>query len=128
MINSLLIFEMAIANKLGIPASIGMPFEPGGALARKRARLIEEEAAELVSALMNEDLAAVAKESADLKYVTFGTDVAYGIPAHDVFFAVHGNNMGKIEAASWDGQKLIKPRNYPKVDLTDILRAAGLDV
>jgi predicted HAD superfamily Cof-like phosphohydrolase len=124
--NALMDFERAVGLKLDQPPSIFLPFEPGGAQAKKRARLIEEEAAELVAALMNEDIAGVTKECADLHYVTFGTEVTFGIPAFDAFLAVHENNMGKLGSATWDGQKLIKAKGYPKVDLTAILAKAGL--
>ncbi len=60
-----------------------------------RARLVVEEAAELVTALQEEDPIGLADAIADLLYVTFGAALAFGIPVGPVFEAVHAANLSK---------------------------------
>lgn len=117
-------FERAVSGKLGRSPRLGLPFIAGDADAQTRARLVSEEADELVQALMHEDAAAVFKEALDLIYVTLGTTEAYGLPWVTGFLRVHDNNMAKIDGSSFDGQKLIKPKDHPKVILTDLLPGA----
>ena len=60
-----------------------------------RARLITEEAAELIAAIHEDDVEKIADGIADLRYVTEGTAVTYGIPSDKVFDEVHYSNMTK---------------------------------
>lgn len=121
-------------------------------LRMNRAKLVAEEAFELVEALVGTteadalfssigmskspmftsyvtktpgSLAEVAKESADLKYVTYGTDVTFGVDAAVAFTAVHESNMSKLGP---DGKpiyredgKVLKGPNYQEADVTEAL-------
>jgi predicted HAD superfamily Cof-like phosphohydrolase len=84
--------------------------------------LIREEYSELIDAMMDyylnpshEALAAVAKESADLHYVLYGTEDTLGIPSKAVFKQVHRSNMSKLINGVFkkraDG-KILKGENY----------------
>ncbi len=61
-----------------------------------RMSLLDEELSEVRGAIESGDVVAVAKELADLLYVTFGAAVEFGIPLHEVFAAVHEQNMAKL--------------------------------
>jgi predicted HAD superfamily Cof-like phosphohydrolase len=60
-----------------------------------RARLISEESAELITAIHENNIEKIADGIADLRYVTEGTAVTYGIPSDAVFDEVHYSNMTK---------------------------------
>lgn len=64
----------------------------------------------------------IAKESADLKYVVYGTDAALGIPSDAVYEEVHASNMSKLgpngEVIRREDGKVLKGPNYQKPDLT----------
>lgn len=112
-----------------------------------RGALISEEANEVVEALddfavalrsdgttqllgpdeISKHRQAIAKELADLLYVTFGAAEALGIPIDEVFRRVHESNMSKFD----DGKngykvfkneigKVIKGPRYKKPDLEDL--------
>jgi hypothetical protein len=89
---------------------------------QSRMALIREEYSELIDAMMDyylnpshEALAAVAKESADLHYVLYGTEDTLGIPSKAVFKQVHRSNMSKLINGVFkkraDG-KILKGENY----------------
>ena len=65
-----------------------------------RLALLEEELGEVRHAMDSGDVAEVAKELADLLYVTFGAGVEFGIPLHEVFAGVHRSNMSKLWSAA----------------------------
>lgn len=112
---------------------------------RLRAKLVIEEALEVVGALLGipeeqtkvfvakncqaidmelepkPDLKKVAKELADLEYVTAGTNLEFGLPADDIFQAVHLNNMTKATGPVREDGKRLKPPGYVPVDLGSIL-------
>jgi predicted HAD superfamily Cof-like phosphohydrolase len=77
-----------------------------------RERLIHEEFEELKEAMAQQDLAAVAKELADLLYVVYGTAVSYGIDMEPVFREVHRSNMSKIGGYKREDGKWVKPPTY----------------
>lgn len=77
-----------------------------------RERLIQEEFDELKQAMASEDLAAIAKELADLLYVVYGTAVSYGIDMEPVFREVHRSNMTKIGGYKREDGKWVKPASY----------------
>lgn len=116
-------FELAVQNKLGrSDMPLVQPFVKGDALSETRGKLVREEANELDEALEEGTKADVAKEAIDVIYVAMGTLVRYGIPFHECFMEVHDNNMAKIKAASvneWG--KLVKSKEHPKVDLSNIV-------
>lgn len=110
-----------------------------------RAKLIIEEALECVGALLGHDesttrafvlancqaidmeiepkpdLKKVAKELADLEYVVAGTNLEFGLPADEIFQAVHVNNMTKVSGPVRDDGKRLKPEGYTPVDIGIIL-------
>lgn len=67
----------------------------------------------------------VAKELADILYVTYGTAAAFGIDIDAVFDIVHESNMSKLGE---DGKpiyredgKVLKGPNYKEADLTGVV-------
>ena len=69
------------------------------------------------------DLAAVAKEMADLLYVTYGTAVSYGIDMEPVFQEVHRSNLSKVGGYKRADGKWVKPPTYSPADIVSILEA-----
>jgi len=69
--------------------------------------------------------AALLKELCDLVYVVVGAAVIHKLPFDKAFELVHKNNMSKVDEKGVpqynDEGKLIKPANYKKVDLREIL-------
>lgn len=130
------------------------PVLPPERVRADRARIVTEEAAELVAELLAglpglldiyrelTDLfesrayepdrrpapARVANELGDLAYVTAGTAVAYGIPLPAVVAEIHRANMAKLDA---DGRpivnghgKAVKPPNWQPPDVSGVLAGA----
>lgn len=64
----------------------------------------------------------LAKELADLKYVTYGTDAAFGIDADRVYAEVHDSNMSKLgpngEVLRREDGKVLKGPNYREPSLS----------
>lgn len=106
-------------------------------LAEHRRALLTEEAGEAAEALTelaaalaeDGDVAAayraVAKELADVLYVTYGAADALGIDLPEVFVEVHRSNMSKVDA---DGRvlrradgKVLKGPGYRPPDLGDLV-------
>ena len=88
-----------------------------------RVRLIQEEFDELKEAMATGNLAAVAKEMADLLYVTYGTAVSYGIDMEPVFQEVHRSNLSKVGGYKRADGKWVKPPTYSHADINPILEA-----
>ena len=86
-----------------------------------RERLIQEEFEELKEAMEKRDLAAIAKELADLLYVVYGTAVSYGIDMGPVFREVHRSNMSKIGGYKREDGKWVKPSTYSPASIEPIL-------
>ncbi len=107
-------FDMAVGT---------VPAIPEDATCALRVTLIQEEFDELRHALAHEDVAAVAKELADLLYVVYGTAVACGIDMAPVFREVHRSNMSKIGGHKRADGKWIKPPDYAPACLQPILEA-----
>lgn len=123
-----------------------VPTVPDTNLARLRANLILEETKELLwelgfaiegSARLEArlpapiDLQKVAKESADLLYVTYGTAASLGIPIDKVYDEVHTSNMSKLTK---DGQvlrredgKVLKGPLYREPDLSFLVSKSKTD-
>ena len=123
------------------------PTEPARDHAELRARLVLEEALELVAALgvgiqmydangypvdagsisvdkiMPVNFVRAVDAMRDLEYVIHGTDLVLGTSAaaEDTFEEVHRSNMGK-EAGVGDGAKAIKPADWRPPELKEILR------
>ena len=88
-----------------------------------RVRLIQEEFDELKDAMAAGNLAAVAKELADLLYVTYGTAVSYGIDMEPVFREVHRSNLSKVGGYKRADGKWVKPPTYSPANIDLILEA-----
>ena len=86
-----------------------------------RERLIQEEFEELKEAMGKRDLAAIAKELADLLYVVYGTAVSYGIDMGPVFREVHRSNMSKVGGYKREDGKWVKPPTYSPAAIEPIL-------
>ncbi|CUS35487.1 pyrophosphohydrolase domain-containing protein [Candidatus Nitrospira nitrificans] len=86
-----------------------------------RIRLIQEEFDELKEAMASGNLAAVAKEMADLLYVTYGTAVSYGIDMEPVFQEVHRSNLSKVGGYKRADGKWVKPPTYSPADIEPIV-------
>lgn len=89
-------------------------------------KLMDEELNEVADELFDPepDKKRLAKELADLLYVTYGVAAAFGIPIDTVFAEVHRSNMSKLGA---DGKpvkredgKTMKGPNYKPADLSFI--------
>lgn len=100
-----------------------VPTELNEETKRLRIRLIQEEFDELKEAMASGDLAAVAKEMADLLYVTYGTAVSYGIDMEPVFQEVHRSNLSKVGGYKRADGKWVKPPTYSPADTNTILEA-----
>jgi predicted HAD superfamily Cof-like phosphohydrolase len=99
------------------------PAIPDGPTKELRVRLIQEEFDELKEALSQDDLAAVAKEVADLLYVVYGTAVSCGIDMEPVFREVHRSNLSKVGGYKREDGKWVKPPTYSPASLGPILAA-----
>ncbi|MEQ1680028.1 MAG: hypothetical protein E8D52_08200 [Nitrospira sp.] len=86
-----------------------------------RVRLIQEEFDELKEAMASGNLAEVAKEMADLLYVTYGTAVSYGIDMEPVFQEVHRSNLSKIGGYKRADGKWVKPPTYSPANIQPIV-------
>lgn len=86
-----------------------------------RSGLINEEAKEAVDAIQKENLEDIAKELADLLYVTYGTIVSLGLSEkfEEIFDEVHRSNMSKL-GKDEDG-KFLKGPDYVPADIKEIL-------
>jgi predicted HAD superfamily Cof-like phosphohydrolase len=130
----------------GLPVH-NQPFMPDITRVMLRARLIAEEAAEVDAefgrikqriasdwylsqgAAINvyADIARLAKELSDLRYVVEGAELEFGIPGETVYAEVHRSNMSKLgedgkPVRRHDG-KVLKGPNYREADT---LRAIGI--
>ncbi|MBH0191109.1 MAG: hypothetical protein HP492_04945 [Nitrospira sp.] len=99
------------------------PADPADDTKRLRIRLIQEEFDELKESMANGNLAAVAKEMADLLYVVYGTAVSYGIDMKPVFQEVHRSNLSKVGGYKRADGKWVKPPTYSPANLEPILNA-----
>ncbi|MDH4084498.1 MAG: hypothetical protein OEV99_12770 [Nitrospira sp.] len=100
-----------------------VPTELNEETKRLRVRLIQEEFDELKEAMAAGNLAAVAKEMADLLYVTYGTAVSYGIDMGPVFQEVHRSNLSKVGGYKRADGKWVKPPTYSPAHIDPILEA-----
>jgi predicted HAD superfamily Cof-like phosphohydrolase len=98
-----------------------VPTELNEETKRLRVRLIQEEFDEMKEAMAAGNLAAVAKEMADLLYVTYGTAVSYGIDMEPVFQEVHRSNLSKVGGYKRADGKWMKPPTYSPAQIDPIL-------
>jgi predicted HAD superfamily Cof-like phosphohydrolase len=120
-------------KQFGTDTTPSRPFIPDRELTALRGRLIREEADELLYELsllalcrteeaLVRQLAKVAKEAADLKYVIYGTEVRLGLDGEPVFDAVHQSNMTKAGGPRRSDGKLLKPEGWQAPDIESIIR------
>lgn len=92
-------------------------------LSQFRLDLVEEEFEEVRLSDTKENLL---KELADLVYVTYGLAVTFGLDLDEALVRVHQNNMGRMYQPDGtikrrDDGKILKNKDYPKVDLGDLV-------
>ncbi|MCC6140416.1 MAG: hypothetical protein IT389_07350 [Nitrospira sp.] len=97
------------------------PTEASEDTKRLRIRLIQEEFDELKESMAEGNLAALAKEMADLLYVVYGTAVSYGIDMEPVFREVHRSNLSKVGGYKREDGKWVKPPTYSPADIEPVL-------
>jgi predicted HAD superfamily Cof-like phosphohydrolase len=110
----------AFHSKFGILVQTA-PMDVNEETKQLRVRLIQEEFDELQEAMATGNLAAVAKEMADLLYVTYGTAVSYGIDMEAVFQEVHRSNLSKVGGYKRTDGKWVKPPTYSPADIESIV-------
>lgn len=122
-------FEMVkdFQNAFNLPCPDELTM-PDGDVIRLRLSLVSEEFLELTEEFnMNEgfDITKVAKELADLLYVTYGFAATLGIPIDKVFEEVHKSNMTKLgddgKPVYRDDGKVLKSKNYRPANLDSVL-------
>lgn len=88
-----------------------------------RAKLIQEECLEVLQAMEEGDVAHVAKELADLVYVTYGAALEWGIDLDAVFGEVHRSNMAKLgpRTRTREDGKIVKPEGWCPPDIHRVL-------
>lgn len=94
-----------------------------------RLDLLAEEYEEVLDAVHSGDVADVAKELADLVYVTYGFAVEAGIPLDIIVAEIHASNMSKLDEdgkpiVRHDG-KVLKGPNYREAQVKEILKLAN---
>lgn len=88
-----------------------------------RVYLMLEELQEVVEALAQNDEVLLADALGDLKYVTVGTDITYGIPGQAVFDEIHKSNMTKIERDITTNHRMRdKGPDYVPPDIAKVLK------
>jgi len=97
------------------------PTEASEDTKRLRIRLIQEEFDELKESMAEGNLAALAKEMADLLYVVYGTAVSYGIDMEPVFREVHRSNLSKVGGYKREDGKWVKPPTYSPAKVEPLL-------
>lgn len=115
----------------GVPAH-SVPHIPPADRKALRKKLIEEEYIELMKAIDDDDIVAIADGLCDLHYVLSGTAIEYGIPESACFAEVHRSNMSKADPDGTvrlrpDG-KVLKSVHYSPADLQPILQEVRSDV
>ena len=83
------------------------------------ARLVQEEAAELIDAILHGTLEQIAQETSDLTWVTYGADAMFGIDLDRALDEVAAANMRKVAGGvkrRADG-KVLKPDGWVGPDM-----------
>lgn len=115
-----MVYEFHISFGLSAPQS---PTELSPNTAKLRKKLIKEEAKEVCDAIDEGTMTDIAKELADLLYVTYGTAVSMGIDIEHIFELVHKSNMSKLDKTGKplvreDG-KILKGSEYYEPEITE---------
>jgi predicted HAD superfamily Cof-like phosphohydrolase len=117
---------LAFHQKLGV--LIGeRPSLPDDDVIALRLRLIDEETAELRSAIGQRDLVATADAIADLLYVVYGTAVSFGLDIRPIFAEVHRTNMAKEGGRTRADGKVLKPADWRPPDIAPLLAEMRLE-
>lgn len=126
--------EFHEAFDLERPAS--PPLVPNPDLVRLRMRLIREEYEEVMAELEQlvhaktpaavcERFRLLLKELSDLRYVTEGCAVAFGLPIEEAYAEVHRSNMSKLGLDGRPirdrGGKVLKGPNYSPADMSPFI-------
>ena len=103
-------------------AATGGDDRPYAEWAKLRLDLLREEVGEFVEALESGDVAAIAREGADVEYVVHGTMVRLGVDLDAAFREVHRANMSKVGPDGMfivreDG-KILKPDGFTPPDMS----------
>lgn len=112
---------LSFHRKFNFPApdSVELPDQPTLGF---RCRLVREEVEELIQAIVDQDLPAIAQEAMDLLYVTLGALVECGLDVDDFWPVVHSANMRKEPNP---GGKPTKPEGWIKPDFKEIVATQG---
>lgn len=86
-----------------------------------RAKLIEEEAAEMVAAIRRGDFVEAIDGACDVLYVVFGWADASGIDLEPFFNEVHRTNMLKTEGPIREDGKRMKPPGWKPPRIAEML-------
>ena len=106
-------------RKLGVP--IGDYANPELTNIGLRISLIKEEFQELMDALDAKDIVEVIDALCDLKYVSDGSAVTWGICLEPFFNEVHRSNMEKLNGPRRPDGKILKPKGWSPPRIADIL-------
>ena len=91
-----------------------------------RVQLHTEEHKELVEALEAEDRQGIARELADIQFISYGTAHAYNIDLDAAVAEVHRANLSKFDGPGLpllrDDGKVMKPPGFQPPDMTEALR------
>jgi len=98
-----------------------------GREAQEALRALAERAGAAGAAAPAEEVAAAAHELADLLYVAYGTFVALGIDADEVFAEVHEANVRKAGAPRRADGKQLKPDGWRPADVAGVLARQRLE-
>lgn len=97
-------------------------------IAKRAMDLIREEAGEAEKAIWSGNIEEIAKELADLIYVTMWAANAHGIPMDRVFTEVHESNLTKLgndgKPIRGKNGKVLKGPNFRKPDLSWLSKEA----
>lgn len=114
---------------IGDPAP-DQPSVPDAAMLELRGRLLQEEYAETLEALLllradpdvqGEAFAHLMRELADMLYVTYGMFAACGVDADAVFAEVHRANMHKTTGPRRSDGKVLKPADWQPPDVAGVV-------
>ena len=112
------VYEFHVQLNEQLPTKPQLP--PEATLALRR-RLLQEEFQELIQALEQGNLSAIAQEAIDLLYVTYGLCVVCGIDADQVFDLIHQANMTKLKGPRRADGKQLKPEGWMAPDVGALL-------
>jgi predicted HAD superfamily Cof-like phosphohydrolase len=101
------------------------PSIPDDRVVHLRERLIDEEVTELLEAMDDGDLPAIAKEACDVIVVVVGTMLAYGLDPAAAWAAVMASNMSKGTEKDAMGKTLKNNPEYRPADMAGVLAAQG---